>query len=71
MKVSYAINHYIPTQYSPISEIAFCTNMTDHPSSGLMLSAVPLCYIIVCPIAGKLLDRYSAKTMLLISTGTD
>ena len=37
--------------------------------SGLILACVPLCYIVVCPIAGKLLDRFSSKKMLLIASG--
>lgn len=38
-------------------------------TAGLILACVPLCYIIVCPIAGKLLDNFSAKKMLILSTG--
>ena len=38
-------------------------------TTSIILGAVPLVYIIVCPFVAKLLDRYSSKWLLLVSTG--
>jgi len=63
--VSYAL-YTLPGAFLPIYNM---DRGIGAASTGIILACVPLCYIIVCPIAGKLLDKYSAKTMLLISTG--
>ncbi|KAL5250799.1 hypothetical protein ACHWQZ_G016516 [Mnemiopsis leidyi] len=63
--VSYAL-YTLPGAFLPVYNL---DRGIGSACTGLILACVPLCYIIVCPIAGKLLDKYSAKTMLLISTG--
>ncbi|KAL5251577.1 hypothetical protein ACHWQZ_G017075 [Mnemiopsis leidyi] len=37
--------------------------------TGVILGTVPFCYIFICPLVAKLLDSYSSKTLLLLSTG--
>lgn len=63
--VSYAL-YTLPGAFLPVYNL---DRGIGPASTGLILACVPLCYIVVCPIAGKLLDGYNAKTMLLISTG--